>query len=84
MLHCVQSAASGGENALMDHEVAYILLRDENPDYIRAFMQPDAMTIPPRMDEKGETARRVETGPVFFRLRRAVICTCATACASAT
>ncbi|MCB1869040.1 MAG: TauD/TfdA family dioxygenase [Gammaproteobacteria bacterium] len=65
MLHCVQSAASGGENALMDHEVAYILLRDENPDYIRAFMQPDAMTIPPRMDEKGETARRVETGPVF-------------------
>ncbi|MCB1862757.1 MAG: TauD/TfdA family dioxygenase [Gammaproteobacteria bacterium] len=65
MLHCVQSAASGGENALLDHEVAYILLRDKNPDYIRAFMQPDAMTIPPRMDEKGETARRVEAGPVF-------------------
>jgi len=65
MLHCVQSAASGGENALMDHEVAYILLRDKNPDFIRAFMQPAAMTIPPRMDENGEVARKAETGPVF-------------------
>jgi len=65
MLHCVQSAASGGENALMDHEVAYILLRDKNPDFIRALMQPTAMTIPPRMDEDGEVARKEETGPVF-------------------
>jgi len=65
MLHCVQSAASGGENALMDHEVAYILLRDKNPDFIRAFMQPAAMTIPPRMDDKGKVARKEEAGPVF-------------------
>ena len=65
MLHCVQSAAEGGENALMDHEVAYILLRDENPDYIRALMQPDVMTIPCRT-EQGEVARAEETGPVFF------------------
>jgi alpha-ketoglutarate-dependent taurine dioxygenase len=36
VLHCVQSAASGGENQLLDHEIAYILLRDENPDFIRA------------------------------------------------
>jgi alpha-ketoglutarate-dependent taurine dioxygenase len=65
ILHCVQSAASGGENALMDHEVAYILLRDKNPDFIRALMQPAAMTIPPRMDEAGEVARKEEAGPVF-------------------
>jgi len=64
MLHCVQSAAEGGENALMDHEVAYILLREENPDYIRALMQPDVMTIPCRT-EQGEVARAEETGPVF-------------------
>ena len=63
-LHCVQSAASGGENALMDHEIAYILLREKNPDYIRALMSPDAMTIPARIDG-GDVARREEPGPVF-------------------
>ena len=64
ILHCVQSAASGGENALLDHEMAYLLLRDENPEHIRALMEPDAMTIPARMEES-EVARAAETGPVF-------------------
>jgi alpha-ketoglutarate-dependent taurine dioxygenase len=50
-LHCAQDAEAGGENALLDHEIAYIQLRDLNPDYIAALMQPDAMTIPARMDE---------------------------------
>ena len=49
-LHCVQPAPSGGENALLDHEIAYLLLRDENPAYIRALMLEDVMTIPPRMN----------------------------------
>ncbi|MDP1898357.1 MAG: TauD/TfdA family dioxygenase, partial [Sulfurimicrobium sp.] len=49
LLHCVCNAASGGDNGLLDHEIAYILLRDANPDYIRALMAPDAMTIPARM-----------------------------------
>lgn len=64
MLHCVQSAGSGGENALLDHEIAYILLRDRNPAFIRALMRPDVMTIPPRMN-MGEVARQEEVGPVF-------------------
>jgi len=64
ILHCVQSAATGGENQLLDHEIAYILLRDENPDYIRALSQPDAMIIPPRMDDSG-VARPAQPGPVF-------------------
>ncbi len=63
-LHCVQSSAEGGENALMDHEIAYLLMRDENPDFIRALMQPDAMTIPARVEEEG-VARPDATGPVF-------------------
>lgn len=63
-LHCVQSAAEGGENALLDHEIAYLLMRDENPDFIRAFMQPDAMTIPARVEEDG-VARPDSVGPVF-------------------
>ena len=64
LLHCVESAASGGENQLLDHEIAYILLRDENPDYIRALSAPAAMTIPARSDESG-VARAAQPGPVF-------------------
>jgi hypothetical protein len=64
LLHCVESAASGGENQLLDHEIAYILLRDDNPDNIRALSAADAMTIPPRTDESG-VARAEQPGPVF-------------------
>ena len=64
ILHCVQSAASGGDNQLLDHEIAYILLRDENPDHIRALSQPDAMIIPARSDDNG-IARAAQAGPVF-------------------
>jgi hypothetical protein len=63
-LHCAQDAEAGGENALLDHEIAYIQLRDLNPDYIAALMQPDAMTIPARMDEDN-VARPEQSGPVF-------------------
>ena len=52
LLYCAADAAEGGENELLDHEVAYIRLRDENPDFIRALMAPDAFTIPAN-DEGG-------------------------------
>ncbi|HQT25450.1 MAG TPA: TauD/TfdA family dioxygenase, partial [Burkholderiales bacterium] len=64
LLHCAQSAAAGGENRLMDHEMLYCLLRDQNPGYIDALSMPDAMKIPERADETG-VARKEETGPVF-------------------
>jgi alpha-ketoglutarate-dependent taurine dioxygenase len=64
VLHCVANAAQGGETGLLDHEIAYLLLRDENPDFVRALLRPDAMTIPERVDDDG-TARPAETGPVF-------------------
>ncbi|MFA6922365.1 MAG: TauD/TfdA family dioxygenase [Gallionella sp.] len=64
VLHCVQSAGVGGINRVMDHEIAYLMLRDENPDFIRALSIPNAMTIPERTDEKG-IARAAQTGPVF-------------------
>ena len=63
-LHCAQDAEAGGENALLDHEIAYIQLRDINPDYVAVLMQPDAMTIPARMDEDN-VARPEQSGPVF-------------------
>lgn len=64
LLHVVQRAAQGGENALLDHEIVYILLREKNPDYIRALMQPAVMTIPARIED-GKVARKEEAGPVF-------------------
>jgi hypothetical protein len=48
----------------LDHEIAYIQLRDENPDYIRALMAPDALTIPPNI-RNGEQLRAGQSGPVF-------------------
>jgi len=63
-LHCVRPAREGGENAVLDHEIAYIRLRDKNPDHIRAFMESDAMTIPANIND-GETIRPDRTGPVF-------------------
>ena len=63
-LFCAQNAAEGGENALLDHEIAYILLRDQDPELIRALMQPDAMTIPPNL-EAGREIRPARVGPVF-------------------
>ena len=64
VLHCVSNAATGGENALLDHELAYLMLRDQSPDFARALMQPDAMTIPARLDGDG-VARAAQSGPVF-------------------
>jgi hypothetical protein len=64
VLHCASPAAEGGENALFDHEIAYLLLRDADPAYVRALMQSDAMTIPANTEEGDET-RPAQTGPVF-------------------
>ncbi len=64
VLHCVHKASQGGENQLMDHEMAYLMLRDENPQHIRALMQPDAMSIPERVDET-DGVRPAQSGPVF-------------------
>jgi len=64
ILHCVRPARGGGVNALLDHELAYIALRDAAPAHIQALMQPTAMTIPARADDDG-VARPAQTGPVF-------------------
>ncbi len=64
VLHCVRSAAKGGESHLMDHELAYLLLRDQDPAFIYALMQEDAMTIPERIDET-DGIRQAQSGPVF-------------------
>ena len=66
LLHCVRPAKEGGMNQLLDHEIAYIMLRDKNPDYIRALEHPRAMSIPPNVVD-GEELRGWARGPVFMR-----------------
>jgi alpha-ketoglutarate-dependent taurine dioxygenase len=64
LLHCVSAAVTGGANALLDHEIAYLHLRDIDPDYIRALMAPDVMTIPANI-VNGKALRPACSGPVF-------------------
>jgi hypothetical protein len=64
LLHCVERAETGGENDLLDHEIAYLQLRDRNPQHIRALMAGDAMTVPARI-EGGRVERQAQAGPVF-------------------
>jgi len=64
ILHCVAPAREGGATALMDPDMAYIALREANPDGVRALMASDAMTIPERAGD-GSAARAAQPGPVF-------------------
>ncbi len=65
LLHCERQALEGGDNMLLDHEIVYIKLRDQNPNYIAALMENDVMTIPANVQE-GVELRPAQTGPVFF------------------
>ena len=64
LLHCVTPAREGGVTSLMDPDMAYIALREADPEGVRALMAHDAMTIPERADEHG-VARSAQAGPVF-------------------
>jgi alpha-ketoglutarate-dependent taurine dioxygenase len=64
ILHCVRPAASGGENRVLDHEIAWLLLRDADPEHVRALSASDTMTIPAN-EEDPAAQRAAQTGPVF-------------------
>jgi alpha-ketoglutarate-dependent taurine dioxygenase len=64
VLHCVRPAAAGGENRLLDPEIAYILLRDADPRFVEALSAPDAMTVPAN-EEDPAAQRGAPAGPVF-------------------
>jgi alpha-ketoglutarate-dependent taurine dioxygenase len=65
VLHCAQDAAKGGRNAVLDPEIAYLYLRDSNPDYIAAFEHQECMEIPANNGADGEI-RPAVSGPVFW------------------
>ncbi len=64
LLHCVRPAAEGGVNRLLDPELLYIRLRDEDPALIAALMHPEAMRIPAHVED-GVERRPAMCGPVF-------------------
>lgn len=64
VMHCAAEPASGGDNLFLDQEIAYISLRDADPRFIEALMQPDAMTIPAN-EVDGRILRPEQSGPVF-------------------
>ena len=67
LLHCTAAAETGGENGLLDHEIAYIRLRDKDPDHIEALMHPEAMTIPARaMHNTEPSAQPSEAEPASY------------------
>ncbi|MCW8916924.1 MAG: TauD/TfdA family dioxygenase [Magnetovibrio sp.] len=65
ILHCVrQAGGKGGENALFDPEMAYLLMREQDPDMVAGFCGDRAMTIPGN-DMDDAVNRGDVTGPVF-------------------
>mgnify|MGYP001176080926 FL=1 len=64
ILHCYTRAKSGGVSSLLDHEIAYIKLRDKNPEFIKVMMEPDAFEVPANV-ENGRVLRPTNVGPVF-------------------
>lgn len=64
ILFCLRPACAGGANSLLDPEIAYITLRDQSPDLIRALAHPQAFTIPANI-QGGKVLRPESKGPVF-------------------
>lgn len=63
-LYCVNQAARGGGNYLFDHELMYILIRDQAPELLAALMANDLMRIPANIQDN-RIVRAEESGPVF-------------------
>lgn len=66
VLHCEQPSAAGGENDLLDPDMLYIHLRDQNPDFIRALSQPRVMCIPENIED-GVQIRPQTCSAVFMQ-----------------
>lgn len=64
IIHCESAPLSGGENQLMDHEIAYILLRETGVELVQSLCDPKAITIPANIQNHKEL-RKEFVGPVF-------------------
>lgn len=64
VLHCRHAAADGGLTTLLDSEIAYILVREQNPAWAAALCQPGLFTIPENIVD-GLVLRDAYSGTVF-------------------
>ena len=64
VMHCAAPAASGGENALLDPDLVYAAMHEQDPALVEALAHPRAMTIP-QHEADGVVVRPARTGPVF-------------------
>jgi alpha-ketoglutarate-dependent taurine dioxygenase len=60
-LFCIRPAKEGGESLFIDYEMVYLLLKEQNPQIIKALEHPKAMIIPSFQN------RPTSVGPVFFK-----------------
>ncbi len=63
-LYCVHQSERGGGNYLFDHEMMYMLIRDQAPNLLEALMCDDMMCVPANVQDN-RVIRAEETGPVF-------------------
>ena len=63
-LYCVNQAGRGGGNYLFDHEMMYLLIRDQSPAALAALMCEDMLRIPANV-QQNRVIRAEESGPVF-------------------
>ena len=64
VMHCASPAASGGENTLLDPDLVYAAMHEQDPARVEALAHPCTMTIPAHI-AGGTVVRPVRTGPVF-------------------
>ena len=64
VMHCAAPAASGGETTLLDPDLVYLTIHEQEPALVEALTHPGAMTIPEH-EADGKLIRPARTGPVF-------------------
>ena len=64
VMHCAAPAARGGENALLDPDLVFAAMHEQDPALVETLAHPRAMTIPPH-EADGAVVRPARTGPVF-------------------
>lgn len=64
-LHCISPAAAGGALSLLDNELLFIALMNENSEIVELLSHPEAMTLPANKDDVGHN-RPDRYASVFF------------------
>jgi alpha-ketoglutarate-dependent taurine dioxygenase len=64
VMHCASPAESGGENILLDPDLVFAAMQEQDPVLVEALAHPCAMTIP-AYEAGGTVVRPARHGPVF-------------------